>query len=131
MQKKNVDDIAKFYNNEQEFLFVNNNFTRFAGNGHYIFKPKSKFAYEWISEIHKILDNKSKQLEENPGNHPYLVNGGVIDSFKGNVDISKLNLLYPLEWNEICGRVFHRLQYKSNLNDQFVDMPYPNLKEYR
>ena len=99
--------------------------------GHFIFKPKTKIAYDWLMSIHKLLDKNYDQLKNNPGIHPYNILGGVSQSYSGDIDKSLSNKNYPFAWSEICGDIFHRLQYE-NTNSVFLSsMPYVNILNYR
>lgn len=68
------------------------------GNGAYICKPKTEFTTEWYNEMVAFLDTKVDELKLHPSKHPQ-------DS-KSNTSN------YPIEWNEMLGRIFHRVIYK-------------------
>jgi hypothetical protein len=95
-----------------------------VGNCYYIFKTKTEFAKRWIEETNKKMDFIYNELVLNPGNyHHRAIKGGV---HQGEFNNSK----YPLEWNELLGRIFHRIQYE-NTNCYLKNMPYPDLNNYR
>ena len=48
----------------------------------------------------KLLDNKFDDLKSNPSTN-----------FR---DCKELGNGYPIEWNEMLGRIFHRICYKYN-----------------
>ncbi len=87
------------------------------GNGAYICKPKTPFTTEWYNELHKILDNKLEQLQLHPAKESR--------DWKG-----KNGSKYPLEWNEILGRIFHKLCYKYK--DKIINtLPHPYYGNYQ
>lgn len=69
-----------------------------VGNCAYICKPKTPLTTEWYNDMLKLLDEKHEQLKLNPSTHPQ----------ENSNTISK----YPIEWNEMLGRIFHRICYK-------------------
>ena len=71
------------------------------GNGAYICKPNTPLTNEWYNDMIKLLDRKLEGLKLNPAKSPR--NG----HNEGGPD-SK----YPIDWNEMLGRIFHRLIYK-------------------
>jgi hypothetical protein len=117
-QERRYKDIA--YRPYREF------FNELVGNGAFIFKPRTEFAKKWINETHIILDSRLELLTLNPGTyHPRAIYGGV----QGLPDIFNESK-YPLQWNEIMGRVFHKIQYENK--DCFLNsLPYPDIKNYR
>ena len=64
----------------------------------------------------RLLDERYDKLRENPARHPrdYL-------GFHGSK--------YPLEWNELLGRIFHRVcyEYKDKLLNT---LPVPDFNSY-
>jgi len=68
-----------------------------VGNGAYIFKPQTPLTQEWYNEMIKLLDSKLEALKINPSKHP---------------QDCKERSNYPIEWNEMLGRIFHRVSYK-------------------
>lgn len=107
------------------------NHRKIGGGGHFIFKPKTKFAYDWLIRIHKILDDKYKDLENNPALHPYQVSGGIHQSFTEYVNPDFMNNNYPLSWTEIGGSVRIPLEYENNFDTFITSMPMVNMKNYR
>ena len=77
---------------------VRDKWQELIGNGCYIMKPNTNFTREWYQSVHKLLDEKLLELRKNPAKHPRDCKS----------DISN----YPLEWNEMLGRIFHLLNYK-------------------
>jgi hypothetical protein len=95
------------------------------GNGSYIFKKSTEFAKEWLDETNKKMDEISEKLRLYPGDyHPRAVKGGIND--ESGFENSK----YPLEWNELLGRIFHKLlpNYKNSF---IIRMPRINVSNYR
>lgn len=73
-------------------------YDQLIGNGCYICKPKTPLTQEWYSEMIKLLDTKFELLKIYPSTFPqdcYEVSNGK----------------YPIGWNEILGRIFHRVSY--------------------
>jgi hypothetical protein len=71
------------------------------GNCSYICKPRTPFTQEWYDGMIAVLDEKLEQLRQFPSTHPQdcaQLNGG-----GGG---------YPIEWNELLGRIFHRICFK-------------------
>ena len=65
------------------------------GNGAYICKPKTPLTSMWYDEMMKLLDEKLPLLQSHPASHPR--------------DAKETGSGYPLEWNEMLGRIFHRV----------------------
>jgi hypothetical protein len=68
--------------------------TELVGNGAYICKPGTPLTTEWYTDMIKLLDTKLERLKQFPAKHPQDCGGG-----------------YPVEWNEMLGRIFHRVAY--------------------
>lgn len=94
-----------------------NLFQSLVSPGGFIMKQYSKISKEWMDEIHLILDSKLENLKSNPGwYHPRAVvkstnSTGVFDPEDARVYEQN----YPLDWAEICGCVFHKVQ-SNNLD---------------
>lgn len=111
--------------NKQE---IQNFYSNLCGCGHFIFKPKSSFAAKWLNQVNSILDYKFDQLKQHPGTyHPRAIFGGIHDPESTNVYSESR---YPLEWNEILGKIIHELMYQ-NFGCYTAGMPYPNISFYR
>lgn len=67
------------------------------GNCAYICKPNTLFVIEWYNEMIKLMDQKYSELKKNPATFPQ--------------DKKELNNGYPIEWNEMLGRIFHKILY--------------------
>lgn len=67
------------------------------GNGAYICKPKTMLTTEWYNEMIAFLDTKVTDLQLYPSTHPR--------------DAKEWSN-YPIEWNEMLGRIFHKIAYK-------------------
>jgi hypothetical protein len=68
------------------------------GNGAYISKPNTPLTNEWYNSMIDLIDTKLEKLKENPAKGPQ----NSVGSGTG----------YPMEWNEMLGRIFHRVIYK-------------------
>jgi hypothetical protein len=69
------------------------------GNGAYISKPRTPLTEEWYANMMTLLDTKLERLKQFPAKHP-------TDHCNGN------GKAYPIEWNEMLGRIFHNVSYK-------------------
>lgn len=68
-----------------------------VGNGGYICKPGTPLTTEWYTEMVSFLDRKLEALRVHPA-------AGPRDCAESSA--------YPIEWNEMLGRIFHRVCYK-------------------
>ena len=73
------------------------------GNGAYICKPQTPLTIEWYNAMIQLLDTKLEELKRNPST-----------SYS---DSKESGSGYPIEWNEMLGRIFHKIsyQYKERL----------------
>lgn len=67
------------------------------GNGAYICKAKTPLTTEWYNAMIELLDTKLNELKVNPSKHPQ--------------DCKSESSKYPIEWNEMLGRIFHKVTY--------------------
>jgi len=88
------------------------------GNGAYIVRPRTSFTRTWYARMLKLLDSKLELLKKYPSKHPQA--GYDPTSSPG----------YPIEWNEMLGRIFHRLcvNYRSKF---LFTVPMPDFTKYR
>ena len=70
-----------------------------VGNGAYICKPQTPLTKEWYNEMILLLDEKLEKLKLYPSTFP-----------QDCAEVS--NGKYPIEWNEMLGRIFHKICYK-------------------
>lgn len=68
-----------------------------VGNGAYICRPNTPFTKEWFSAMNAVLDEKLEELRIHPASHPR--------------DKKEDGTGYPIEWNELLGRIFHRVLF--------------------
>lgn len=68
------------------------------GNGAYICKPNTPLTTEWYNEMIELLDTKLEELKLYPATFPQ--------------DSAEKGGGYPIEWNEMLGRIFHKVVYK-------------------
>jgi hypothetical protein len=126
------DDIGNFYNDNINIKNdVFKNYNKFLGMGHFIFKPKTIIAHQWLSLIHKKMDEKFNELIANPATHPYSINGGIHSGYKEYVDDSIINKRYPFKWTEIGGTALHQVYYELNMQEVLLTMPMSNIINYR
>lgn len=96
---------------------------KLIGNGAYIFKPNTAFTQEWYNEMKNVLDTKHELLRE------YYVanNGNIHPQAQYNPDEPNN---YPIEWNEMLGRIFHRIVFKYHPNILQI-LPISEFNNYR
>lgn len=87
-----------------------------VGNGAYICKPNTPLTNEWYSEMLKVLDKHLPALRLHPAQNPQ--------------DCKEKGLGYPIEWNELNGRIFHRISYKYK-EHILRDLPILSFSNYR
>ena len=85
------------------------------GNGAYISKPNNPIIDEVYSDMNSFLDSKYPELLRNPAIHPR--------------DSKEKRPAYPIEWNEVHNRRFHRVVYK-HLGNLLRTVPMPDCKNY-
>ena len=87
-----------------------------VGNGAYIVRPNTEFTQKWYGSMLAFLDTKLEELRQNPSTYPQTQKGDGTN--------------YPLEWNEMLGRIFHKIlvDYISNM---LYSVPLPYLWNYR
>jgi FkbM family methyltransferase len=66
------------------------------GNGAYICKPRTPLTQDWYDNMMRLLDEKLPELKLNPA-----------PDARACAETSKTG--YPIEWNEMLGRIFHRV----------------------
>lgn len=66
----------------------------YVGNGCYICRPHTALSTAWFSAMTALLDGRLEALRQHPARHPY---------------DKKESSPYPIEWNEMLGRIFHRV----------------------
>ena len=76
---------------------VTDKYNELVTNCAYILKPQTPLTREWYSEMIHLLDSKMELLKMNPAKTPQ--------------DCAE-NSAYPIEWNEMLGRIFHKVCYK-------------------
>lgn len=93
-----------------------NEWKELIGNCAYICKPQTPLTKEWYSEMLELLDNKLERLKLNPATQPR--------------DCSEASGgKYPIEWNEMLGRIFHKINYKHK--DMVLNtLPLPKFNNY-
>ena len=84
----------------------NDKWNELIGNGAYICRKQTPLTIEWYAEMVSFLDGKLEDLIKYPAKHPY-------DSKDfGDGRYWGVKTGYPIEWNEMLGRIFHRISYK-------------------
>ena len=87
------------------------------GNCAYVCKPNTPLTSEWYNDMIVLLDNKYELLKKNPSSHP-----------QDSADSAESK--YPIEWNEMLGRIFHRIchKYKDHISNA---LPISVFENYR
>lgn len=85
------------------------------GNCSYIIRPNTEFTREWYSSMLQVLDRHLPELQTHPARHPR--------------DKKEEGTGYPIEWNEMLGRIFHRLLY-SYKDRLLYSLPASICKDY-
>lgn len=86
------------------------------GNGAYIIRPNTPFTRKWYQMVHELLDTKLEDLKRHPASFPQ--------------DCRERGSGYPIEWNEMLGRIFHLINYEYHT--YFTrDLVCPALHNYR
>ena len=67
------------------------------GNCAYICKPRTPLTEAWFGRMHALLDERLEALRQHPATSPR--------------DCAEHGGGYPLEWNEMLGRIFHKVCY--------------------
>ena len=93
-----------------------NKWRELIGNGAYICKPNTPLVIEWYNDMMKLMDDKYVELKKNPATFPQ--------------DKKELNNGYPIEWNEMLGRIFHKVLYKYK-NKSMNTLPISIFHSYR
>ena len=73
-------------------------YNELIGNGAYICKPQTPLTKDWYNEMLLLLDTKLEKLRIFPATFPQ-----DCAEHSGNK--------YPIEWNEMLGRIFHKICY--------------------
>jgi glycosyltransferase involved in cell wall biosynthesis len=71
------------------------------GNGAYICKPNTPLTNEWYSDMLKVMDKKLISLKLHPAKFP-----------RDGHNQGGPNSKYPITWNEMLGKIFHKLIHK-------------------
>jgi len=86
------------------------------GNGAYICKKNTTLTNEWYDSMIALLDSKLNDLKLHPAKNPQ--------------DKHESGSGYPIEWNEMLGRIFHKVCYKYK--DKLMNtLPISIFKDYR
>lgn len=97
------------------------------GCGGFICKSQTQLTSEWYNTIKSIVISKTGALKQYPATHPQECSeGNGIDGVQPHGVRSN----YPIEWNEILGRVLHPLvfQYRYYISRA---IPRPIITNYR
>jgi hypothetical protein len=87
------------------------------GNCAYISKPQTPLTQEWYRDMMKLMDERLDRLRQFPATFP-----------QDHAEISRGK--YPIEWNELNGRIFHRISYRYR--DKLMNtLPTPLFQNYK
>ncbi len=89
------------------------------GNCAYICKPQTPLTSEWYNEMVALLDSRLERLKRFPATYP-ADSGSAHEGYQG----------YPIEWNEMLGRIFHKVSYKYK-NHLLNTLPISIFDNYR
>jgi len=92
----------------------------------FIFKKNTAFSKLWFETTNSVMDAKIIELVKNPGTYHHRAVTGGVQGLPGVHSSSE----YPFLWNELLGRIFHKLQYE-NLGTFLYDLPFPDTTNYR
>lgn len=96
---------------------VSHLYKKLVGNCAYIVRPNTPFTREWYNEMISLLDQKLPLLKK------MTVDPNVPDNQSEQ---------YPIEWNEMLGRIFHKVLSKYVDSDKILyTVPYPIVNNYR
>jgi FkbM family methyltransferase len=91
-------------------------FAEIIGNGAYVFRPDSALTRRWYGECAAFLDSVLPRLRAHPAASPQ--------------DCAELGGGYPIEWNQLLGRIFHPLVYAHRGSIRML-LREPCLSNYR
>lgn len=94
---------------------VKDAWSELIGNCAYICKPNSDFTKEWYSRMLARLDHLYPALVLHPASHPR--------------DKKEDGHGYPVEWNELLGRIFHSVCF-THKNSLLQELPRPVFSNY-
>jgi Capsular polysaccharide synthesis protein len=97
---------------------VNYLWRQLPGNCCYIVRPNTYFVREWYDRQKMLLDERLDALRENPSH--------ATDCCREFYPDTK----YPIGWNEMLGRIFHKVAAKYTDRILF-SLPLPNFDYYR
>jgi hypothetical protein len=97
------------------------------GCGGFISKPKTPLTTEWYKAAKNLIEQKTELLKQFPATHPQECSEG--NGHRG-IQPHGVRSNYPIEWNEILGRIFQPLVFKYR---NFVSrtVPQPVIYNYR
>ena len=96
---------------------ISKHWDKLIGNGAYIAKPHTPLTEEWYSEMIYVLDGNLEKLKQFPSTFPQ--------------DRCELNHgKYPIGWNQMLGRIFHKLSFKY-IDKLIIGLPKLNFGNYR
>jgi hypothetical protein len=98
------------------------------GMGSFIFKAQTNFTKLWYDSTQQKMNEIYNKLILYPGHyHSRAIYGGFHGKAQGDTKFNESK--YPLEWNELLGRILHKLIYE-NRGTFFKNMLYPNINNY-
>jgi hypothetical protein len=97
---------------------VNHLWMKLPGNCAYIIRPNTYFVKEWYERQKMLLDERLNALKENPSH--------ATDCCREFYPDTK----YPIGWNEMLGRIFHKVAAKY-MDRILFSIPLPNFDYYR
>ena len=86
------------YESGVAYVPVSKEWKSLIGNCGYICRPRTLLTKEWYEEMIHLLDSKYEELKLHPSTFPQ--------------DCKESGTRYPIEWNEMLGRIFHKISFK-------------------
>ncbi len=97
-------------------LEVRHAWAELIGNCAYLCKPQTQFTAAWFGRMNTLLDERLEALRRHPATFAQ--------------DCAERCDGYPLEWNEMLGRIFHRVCY--DFRDKIAyDIPIVQFTAYK
>jgi hypothetical protein len=95
---------------------VRHEWASLIGNCAYVCKPGTPFTTTWFNRMNALLDQKLDSLRQHPATFAQ--------------DCAERGGGYPLEWNEMLGRIFHKVCYE--FRDRIAyDIPIVQFTDYK
>jgi hypothetical protein len=98
------------------YVPIMDHWEKLVGNGAYICRPNTSLTREWYESMLALLDAKLPELQAHPSTFPQ--------------DCKETGSGYPIEWNEMLGRIFQRVAF-AQIEHVVQSLPTPIFTDYR